>query len=473
MERYGWRLARVRISGRTWPLPRSNAERWCARGTVCGSRTRVEVHGNRFPAHDDGVLCWVRLDAVGKEEPTDAPIIPGRPPSPRLAAVTRLEGVCEPCDVVANRLDPWHGAWFHPYSFTRLEVLSSPAADEDLPDELDRFVVAVTFRMGRLGVPVIAEFTTPDPRTVVVQIIDGEGQGSVVETHVTPPGIGPDGVPRTAVVEAVIGYSDRRHFGKALFVGPAIRPLIGIAAKRLGRDGPRPRRASVRAEVLITPPDAGAIEQRDLLDSPGADSPRNLHGSTQLIPRHPCGVHDLGRVGGHGADRAGAENRADLVLRDTVGIDRVVAKFGQHTVQFHDVDPQLLACPARDRVIHRLVGRRVPAERVGPYAGECPFVQGPPGQQHPARVVEEVAGECQMQRRGAVVYLRLGCRTNAAALIVEKDNQLLGLDGVHGHHRNIARTDRTASHSMPLIDSSPPTGWIGLFADHGRGRRSR
>jgi hypothetical protein len=59
--------------------------------------------------------------------------------------------------------------------------------------------------MGRLGVPVIAEFTTPDPRTVVVLIIDGEGQGSVGETHVTPPGIGPDGVPRTAVVEAVIG----------------------------------------------------------------------------------------------------------------------------------------------------------------------------------------------------------------------------------------------------------------------------
>jgi Domain of unknown function (DUF5914) len=38
---------------------------------------------------------------------------------------------------------------------------------------LDRFVVAVTFRMGRPGVPVIAEFTTPDPRTVVMQIIDG------------------------------------------------------------------------------------------------------------------------------------------------------------------------------------------------------------------------------------------------------------------------------------------------------------
>ena len=34
----------------------------------------------------------------------------------------------------------------------------------------------------------------------------------------------------------MIGYSDRRHFGKALFVGPAIRPLMGIAAKRLWRD---------------------------------------------------------------------------------------------------------------------------------------------------------------------------------------------------------------------------------------------
>jgi hypothetical protein len=34
--------------------------------------------------------------------------------------------------------------------------------------------------------PVIAEFTTLDPRTVVMQIMDGEGQGSVVETHVTP-----------------------------------------------------------------------------------------------------------------------------------------------------------------------------------------------------------------------------------------------------------------------------------------------
>ena len=90
--------------------------------------------------------------------------------------------------------------------------------------------------MGRLGVPVIAEFTTPGPRTVVMRIVDGEGQGSVVETHATPLGAGRDGLPRTAVVEAVIAHSDRRHFGKALVVAPVIRSLMGIAATRLWRD---------------------------------------------------------------------------------------------------------------------------------------------------------------------------------------------------------------------------------------------
>ncbi|MCH9643075.1 MAG: Rieske (2Fe-2S) protein [Actinomycetia bacterium] len=203
-----------------------------------GLRLSDRRHGawRPFPSHDDGVLCWVRLDAVGGESPTDAPMVPQRPPSPRLAAVVRLEGVCEPCDVVANRLDPWHGAWFHPYSFTDLKVLSSPAAAADLPEECDRFVVAVTFRFGRLGVPVIAEFTTPGPRTVVMRIVDGEGQGSVVETHATPLAPGRDGLPRTAVVEATIAHSDRPQFSRALLVAPALRSLMGIAATRLWRD---------------------------------------------------------------------------------------------------------------------------------------------------------------------------------------------------------------------------------------------
>lgn len=203
-----------------------------------GLRLGEQRHGSwkPLPAFDDGVLCWVRLDDVGGQEPTDEPPAMSRPPQPALAAVTRLEGVCEPQDIVANRLDPWHGAWFHPYSFTQLRVLSAPPAEDDLPEDADRFVVEVTFRMGRLGVPVVAEFTAPTPRTVVMRIVDGEGKGSVVETHATPIGLGRDGRARSAVVEAVVAHSDRPHFGKGLIAAPLIRPLMAQAATRLWRD---------------------------------------------------------------------------------------------------------------------------------------------------------------------------------------------------------------------------------------------
>lgn len=187
-----------------------------------------------LPAFDDGVLVWVRLDRVGQQPPLDAPVIPARPGEVRLAAVTRLVGVCEPADVIANRLDPWHGAWFHPYSFARLEVLSAPAIDAD--EDNDRFLVAVTFRMGPLGLPVIAEFTCPEPRTIVMRIVDGEGVGSVVETHATPVGPGADGRPRTAVIEAVIAQSDRTGFQYSLRAARLITPLMRFAATRLWRD---------------------------------------------------------------------------------------------------------------------------------------------------------------------------------------------------------------------------------------------
>lgn len=189
-------------------------------------------------AFDDGVLVWVRLDSVGegagREQPLDAPVIPVRPAGAALAAVARLVGTCEPADIIANRLDPWHGGWFHPYSFTQLEVLSAPAVDAD--DDGDRFLVAVTFRMGRVGVPVIAEFTAPEPRTIVMRIVDGEGTGSVVETHATPVGRGPDGRPRTAVLEAVIAQSDREGFQHSLRVARLITPMMRFAATRLWRD---------------------------------------------------------------------------------------------------------------------------------------------------------------------------------------------------------------------------------------------
>ncbi|MBW4718189.1 DUF5914 domain-containing protein [Saccharothrix obliqua] len=184
-----------------------------------------------YPAHDDGVLAWVRLDEVGGEEPLPEPVRVGRPGRGAVDAVMTEVGRCEPEDVVANRLDPWHGAWFHPYSFANLRVVGS-ATETD-----DRFLVEVTFRLaGRVGVPVVAEFTCPGPRTVVMRIVSGEGEGSVVETHATPLGSGPDGVPRTAVVEATVAHSTRRGFAVARPAAPLLRPVMRWAAARLWRD---------------------------------------------------------------------------------------------------------------------------------------------------------------------------------------------------------------------------------------------
>ena len=90
--------------------------------------------------------------------------------------------------------------------------------------------------MGRIGVPVMAKFTCPDARTVAMRIIEGEGVGSVVETHATPVGFGPDGRARTAVVEATSAQSDRRGFAQARRVATLITPLMRYAAARLWRD---------------------------------------------------------------------------------------------------------------------------------------------------------------------------------------------------------------------------------------------
>ncbi len=194
-----------------------------------------------YPCHDDGILVWVRLDDLGGESPLPTPVLPERPPATAsIAEVVTLVGRCEPQDVLANRLDPWHGSWYHPYSFANLRVLSDPGSgsgDDEVAEPDDRFLVEVAFRVaGPIGVPVTAEFTCPDRRTVLMRILDGDGTGSVVETHATPMGTGPDGVPRTAVVEATLAYSDRRGFAVARAAAPLLRPLIGRAAARLWRD---------------------------------------------------------------------------------------------------------------------------------------------------------------------------------------------------------------------------------------------
>jgi nitrite reductase/ring-hydroxylating ferredoxin subunit len=202
---------------------------------------RVSPRGGGWrslPAYDDGVLAWVRLDEAGGEPPTAAPALAARPPLSRsVHAVATLTGVCEPEDIVANRLDPWHGAWFHPYFFSRLSVLSAPPEVAGVETDGMRFTVAVTFRVSPgLGVPVRAEFTCPEPRTVVMTITEGEGVGSVVETHATPLGPGPDGRPRTAVIEAVVAHSERPGFALARRASAALRPAMRQAAARLWRD---------------------------------------------------------------------------------------------------------------------------------------------------------------------------------------------------------------------------------------------
>jgi Domain of unknown function (DUF5914)/Rieske [2Fe-2S] domain len=187
-----------------------------------------------WPVHDDGVLLWVRLDDAGGEECTARPRVPARPAAGRaLEAVYTAAGVCEPDDVLANRLDPWHGAWYHPYAFTDVTVVRAPGP----PDEEHAFTVDVSFKVaGRLVVPVRAVFTAPGPRTVVIRISHGEGAGSVVETHATPLGRDALGRPRTAVVEAVVATSERPGFAAARRAAPLLRPMIRYTAGRLWRD---------------------------------------------------------------------------------------------------------------------------------------------------------------------------------------------------------------------------------------------
>ncbi|MGB7819233.1 MAG: DUF5914 domain-containing protein [Ornithinibacter sp.] len=181
----------------------------------------------RFAAYDDGVLVWVRLGQVEDGvAPTDRPVVPTRPePEEALSSVISLVTTCEPRDIIANRLDPWHGAWLHPYAFSDLSV------DDDASTE-DLLVLDVAYRLGHtFAVPVRAEFTCPDSHTIIMTITEGEGVGSVVETHATPltaPGVHPA---RTVMTEAVIATSDRMGFRVARGLAPLVR--IGMRASAI------------------------------------------------------------------------------------------------------------------------------------------------------------------------------------------------------------------------------------------------
>lgn len=208
---------------------------------VQGSTIRCSWHGLAFTpagsvgwapftAHDDGVLVWVQLPGADASS-TPAPALPERPPpAASVAGVIVATGRCEPRDVIANRLDPWHGSWLHPYAFSHLTVDDNASSDEAL-------VVDVAFRLGRTyGVPVRAVFSCPDARTVVMHIVDGEGTGSVVETHATPIGTDGHGAPITQVTEATLAYSERSGFKVATALAALVRPAMRHTARHLWKD---------------------------------------------------------------------------------------------------------------------------------------------------------------------------------------------------------------------------------------------
>jgi phenylpropionate dioxygenase-like ring-hydroxylating dioxygenase large terminal subunit len=233
-EILGRRLILWRDDGRLYAAPEacphmgaSLVDARCEAGALTcpwhGLRLGPEGHGGwrHVPTHDDGVLVWVRLD--DGDAPTDRPVLPVRPEKKTLSAVIRMEARCEPSDILANRLDPWHGAHFHPYAFADLTVTR---ADEEALD------LRVAYRIaGPLVMEVDARFHCPDRRTIVMTIIDGDGVGSVVETHATP--IAPG---RTAVVEATIATSERRGFAVAARLNPLLRGFVAKQAERLWRD---------------------------------------------------------------------------------------------------------------------------------------------------------------------------------------------------------------------------------------------
>ena len=180
-------------------------------------------HGGWAPitAHDDGVLTWVRLPELlaPGEVPTDAPILCARP-ARFMDGVIRMEARCEPRDILANRLDPWHGAHYHPHSFLRLSVVS---------EDIDQITVRVVYKvLGPLAMEVDARFHCPDPRTIVMTIVAGDGLGSVVETHATP-----IDASHSAVIEATLATSDRALFGAVRAANRFARPFIEKRAARL------------------------------------------------------------------------------------------------------------------------------------------------------------------------------------------------------------------------------------------------
>jgi len=200
-----------------------------------------------YPTHDDGALLWVQLPG---EAPLPRPVLPLRPAS-ALVSVMSLPARCTPREVLENRLDPWHGAHFHGHSFARLAVREQTD---------DSITVRVAFRVaGPLAVEVDARFHCPDRRSIVMTIVAGEGEGSLVETHATALSPG-----RCLITEAVFATSARSGFAVARRLGRLFEPWMRLAARRLWVQDAAycERRHALRERASL--PDPSCVSQESL-----------------------------------------------------------------------------------------------------------------------------------------------------------------------------------------------------------------
>ncbi|MBN2554059.1 MAG: Rieske 2Fe-2S domain-containing protein [Spirochaetales bacterium] len=215
-------------------------------------------HCRFLQTHDDGVLTWVRFHP---SEDSARPVLPPRPQQ-FIAGVIQFPVRSDPEDIIANRLDPWHGVHFHPHSFARLRVI------DNVDDVL---TVRVAFRaFGRFGTEVDCTFHCPEPNTIVMTIIRGEGKGSVVETHATPmcPG-------RTMVTEATLASSERPGFPRALRFADRVRPRI---EKRAGALWAEDRAYAERRYYLRHPELLPEMAARSVSEPVGKPRPVNTSG---------------------------------------------------------------------------------------------------------------------------------------------------------------------------------------------------
>ena len=159
-------------------------------------------------------------------------------------ACPHLGALLEDCEVMHGQVYcRWHGLALGPGA--RRDWLTFPALDDGvllwlrLPTEGEalRTAPVLTERPpATWGVPVRAVFACPDARTIVMTIIDGEGTGSVVETHATLVGHDRDGRPTTVMTEATIAHSDRAGFGIARATARLLRPAVASTARQLWVD---------------------------------------------------------------------------------------------------------------------------------------------------------------------------------------------------------------------------------------------